>query len=96
MLDTSPDECKGFGVSPPAEVAVGALLHNTKSIHRSRTTIDEKTGEIQTFTLNPKRSEYVLETDPENARFSRYRLQNVSRSVLSDTETPRGGQFRVL
>lgn len=92
MLDASESKCKdcGSGASP------AHLLHNTKSIHTIRTTVDEKTGEIHTFTLNRKRGEYVVENDPEQGRFNRYRLQNVSRSVLSDTETPRGGQFRVL
>lgn len=96
MLDTSEHECKGCALPPSSGVAAGALLHNTKSIHKIRTVVDEKTGEIQEFRLNPKRNEYVLETDPETTRFNRYRLQNVSRSVLGDTETPRGGQFRVL
>lgn len=96
MLDTSEHECKGCALPPSSGVSAGALLHNTKSIHKSRTVVDEKTGEIQEFRLDPRRNEYVLETDPETTRFNRYRLQNVSRSVLGDTETPRGGQFRVL
>lgn len=92
MLDASQPECKDCG----SGVAAAPLLHNTKSVHTKQVTIDEKTGEIHTFTLNHKRGEFVLDSDSEQARFNRYRLQNVSRSVLGDTETPRGGQFRVL
>lgn len=92
MLDATQPECKDCG----SGVAAAPLLHNTKSIYKNQVTIDEKTGEIHTFTLNHKRGEFVLDSDPEQARFNRYRLQNVSRSVLGDTETPRGGQFRVL
>lgn len=96
MLDTSGLECNSQGAEVPCGVGGGPLLHNTKSIHTERVTIDEKTGEIHRFRLNRKRGEYVLENDPESARFNRYRLQNVSRGVLADAETPRGGQYRVL
>lgn len=71
-------------------------FNNTKSIHTKRVVVDEKTGEIQSFSLNKRLGEYVADSDPDSARFSRYRLQNVAREVLGDCKSPRGKQYRIL
>ena len=39
-----------------------ALVNNTKSVHTKREVINPETGEIQSFTLNPRRREFVRET----------------------------------
>lgn len=72
----------------------------TESSVKKTTLIDQKTGEIQAFILSECRREYVQEKDPDTARIEarngRYSLQNQAVKLLRDSETPRGGQWRVL
>lgn len=62
--------------------ARSALGIDAKSSDKIREVICEKTGEIQRFTLNSKRREYVLQTDASDARFSRYVLQKATARLL--------------
>lgn len=77
-----------------------ALGNLPKSIGQIREVIDEKTGEIQRFRLDPKRREYVLVVDEaaavNEARSGRFMLQKVSRNVLKGSKTPRGMDWRVV
>jgi hypothetical protein len=79
----------------------GAALGNLpESIGQIREVIDEKTGEIQRFRLDPKRREYVLITDDatarNEARSGRFMLQKASRKVLRESVNPRGLDWRVV
>lgn len=66
--------------TPPAQ----PLVTYAKSSDKFREVIDEKTGEIQRFTFNPRRSEFVPDSDKNDARFSRYVLQGAARRLLPD------------
>jgi hypothetical protein len=68
------------GVS--ADRAGGHLVKIAKSSDRIREVIDEKTGEIQRFTFNERRREYVVENEPTDARFNRFILQGSARRLL--------------
>lgn len=75
------------------------LGNNTKSQAVFREEICEKTGEIQGFTLNAKRSEYVQIVDPELsksvARSARFQNQTAASKLLFNHQTPRETQWRV-
>jgi len=80
----------------PAARAGRPLLYTPNPRPDSVEVVDENTGEIQRFTLSRKRGEYVAETDPENARFHRYALQRVARSLLLTHPHPKAdGRWRV-
>jgi hypothetical protein len=66
--------------SPPAQ----PLVTYAKSSGKFREVIDEKTGEIQRFTFNPRRSEFVLDSDKNDARFARFVLQGAARRLLPE------------
>jgi hypothetical protein len=66
----------------PAEVAGAALVKIAKSSDTNREVIDQKTGEIQRFTLDKRRREYVQENEPTDARFHRFLLQGAARRLL--------------
>jgi hypothetical protein len=60
----------------------GALVTTAKFAARIKEVVDEKTGEIQRFTFDNKRGEFVLETTPEAAREARFALQDAARRLL--------------
>jgi len=72
-----------------------ALGIPTRSSSVSRVLVDEKTGEIQRFSYDERRREYVAEFDPAEARQQRYMLQRVARGLLSGRRTPLGSEWRV-
>lgn len=66
----------------PAAQAGRPLLYTPNPRPDFIETVDEKTGEIQRFTRKRNRGEYVVDSEPENARFARYSLQRVARTLL--------------
>lgn len=84
---------------PRSRTPAQRLGNNTKSQAAIREQICEKTGEIQGFTLNAKRSEYVQVIDPETAksvaRSARYQNQSAASKLLFNHQTPRETQWRV-
>lgn len=57
--------------------------------------VDEKTGEITRFTLNPKTREYVQELDPKRHRAERYALKSVVNRLLPTSRTSKCCRWRV-
>lgn len=94
-------EPTGGGQPPPRSEGrarsggAAALGIITKSSAALREVLDEETGEIQWFRLDPKRREYVQVSDPNEAREGRYMLQNSARKILQNDKTPRDGDWRV-
>lgn len=64
--------------------AGGALVITAKFAARIKEVIDEKTGEIQRFTFDNKRGEFVPEFTSEQAREARFALQDAARRLLPD------------
>ena len=89
------DHSAPSAASVAVQAARRALGIPAKSSAAVREVIDEKTGEIQRFRLDPRRREYVLETDPDESRRQRYILQGVARRLLLDHKTPRESEWRV-
>ena len=82
-----------------AETEAQPLGNNTESRAGFRTVLDEKTGEIQRLTVNPRSRELVVETPAEfsalNARAARFSAQSSAGRLLANEVTPRGTQWRV-
>ena len=76
-----------------------ALLTPAKSQSRLKHTIDENTGEIQGFSYDDKRQEFVAEFDPVSARLESFALQAAAREILKGLTKDRNGrqvpQYRV-
>lgn len=87
------------GATAPPAAARRPLGITAKSSAAFREVIDQKTGEIQRFRLDPKRREYVLEKDPatarDEARFSRFALQRTARTILRGKQNPKGREWRL-
>jgi hypothetical protein len=64
--------------------AGGALVTTAKFAARIKEVVDEKTGEIQRFTFDNKRREFVPEFTSEQAREARFSLQDAARRLLPD------------
>ena len=64
--------------------AAGGLVTTAKFAARIKEVIDEKTGEIQRFTYDRKRCEFVPEFTSEQAREARFALQDAARRLLPD------------
>ena len=62
--------------------AGGALVTTAKFAARIKEVVDEKTGEIQRFTFDNKRREFVPEFTSEHAREARFSLQDAARRLL--------------
>lgn len=79
--------------------AAGALGNNTESRAGFRWFLDQKTGEYQRHSVDPKRNEYVLDVPQDfalvNARAARFSAQSSAGKLLAKELTPRGTQWRV-
>lgn len=64
--------------------AGGALVNTAKFAARIKEVVDKKTGEIQRFTFDNKRREFVPEFTSEQAREARFSLQDAARRLLPD------------
>lgn len=64
--------------------AAGGLVTTAKFAARIKEVVDEKTGEIQRFTFDNKRLEFVPEFTSEQAREARFSLQDSARRLLPD------------
>ncbi|MBD8617285.1 protein rep [Pseudomonas putida] len=62
--------------------AGGELVTTAKFAARIHEVIDEKTGEIQRFTYDSRSRQFVVSSDPEQARTARYQLQIAARRLL--------------
>ena len=62
--------------------ATGALVTTAKFAARIKEVVDEKTGEIQRFTFDNKRREFVPEFTAEQSREARFSLQDAARRLL--------------
>lgn len=75
------------------------LGNNTESRAGIVEVLDEKTGEIQRLTVDPRSRELRVETPREfasiNARAARFSAQTSAGKLLHAQETPRGSQWRV-
>jgi hypothetical protein len=60
-----------------------------------RETIDETTGEITRFKLDPRTREYVEEIDPKRHRAERYALKSVVNRLLPTSRTSKCNRWRV-
>ncbi|MBU9633638.1 protein rep [Burkholderia multivorans] len=101
FVNTAPANPRAPAAGEDARGGGGAALGNLpKSIGQIREVVDEKTGEIQRFRLDPKRREYVPVVDDatavNEARSGRFMLQRVSRRVLRESKNPRGMDWRVI
>lgn len=87
------------GAPAGGEAALGNL---TKSTGHFRDVIDEKTGEIQRFSLDSKRREWVAvsahtEADElREVRAARFALHRAARYALRGQQTPRAKDWRVV
>jgi len=72
------------GPASEARAAGGALVTTAKFAARIKEVVDEKTGEIQRFTFDTKRREFVPEFTAEQAREARFSLQDAARRLLPD------------
>ncbi|MNZ27761.1 Replication protein [compost metagenome] len=93
-MNSEPESAKEQGAachraaSGATSAATGAALVTTaKFAARFREVIDEKTGEIQRFTFDHRRREFVPETTADEARTSRFQLQQAARRLLPNTRT---------
>lgn len=85
--------------SDGASAALRPLGNNTESRAGFGTVLDEKTGEIQGLTVDPRSRQLVPQISPEfvsiNARAARLSAQSSAGRLLANEVTPRGTQWRV-
>lgn len=83
------------GLFEPFEKGSKSLLvHITESASAFRGVIDQKTVEIQRFSLNECTREYCPVSFPEEALFQRFKLQKIAREILEKATHPRGQKSR--
>lgn len=73
-----------------------ALGNNTKSSATFRRVLDPNSFEIQEFTLDEVRREYVQKKDVSLVRDERFEMQTASAKILETDETPRKSAWRVV
>lgn len=79
-----------------AEAAPGALLGiYAKTEAAQHEVVDQQTGEITKFTLNPRSQEYVEEVDPRHFRWERYALKSAVNRLLPTSRTSKCSRWRV-
>lgn len=82
-----------LGIYAKTEAALLGI--DAKSSDKIREVICEKTGEIQRFTLNSKRREYEIETDPRHFRWERYAWKSAVNQILPKSRTSKCMRWRV-
>lgn len=83
------------GLFEPSEKGSKSLLvYITESADIFKGVVDQKTEEIQRFSLNERTHEYCPVSFPEEALFERFKLQKIAREILENAPHPRGKKSR--
>lgn len=75
--------------------AGGSLGIYAKTEAARREVVDQQTGEITKFSLNPHSREYVEEVDPRHFRWERYALKSAVNRLLPTSRTSKCSRWRV-
>jgi len=82
---------KSGGVQDPPERSLGIYAKTEAALD----VIDEQTGEITSFKLDPRTREYVPEFDPKRHRAERYALKSVVNRLFPTSRTSKCCRWRV-
>lgn len=80
----------------PEAPAGGSLENTTKSSDIEKEFIDEKTGEIQTFTREKGSQKWRVKFDRQKSRSDRFKLQTAAQNALEGYQNPKSKPFRTL